>query len=487
MTAASHQTPTAGERAATRISISQLWVFVAVVLPVVTVLEARISTVDLAYHVRAGEIMLRSHELIRTDTFTFTAAGRPWLDQQWGAQVVLSLLHRAGGWATLALGRAALVGILALFVYLACRAAGSSMRTAAWLTLASFILVAEGLAMRPQLIGLSLFALTLWLVSTRRVHPRRMWLVPVVVAAWANLHGSFALGPIVTGLAYLEDRAERSPRARTALWVTPAALAATLVNPFGPRVWSYAIGLSTNPEITRNITEWAAPTVRDYTGAMFFLSAAAAAGFLALRGQPARWPSLVTLGVFFALGLAAGRGAFWWGIVAPVVVARSLPAREHRGASPADPTAARLNAVIATILVALGVSFLPWWRDLNPLLGSPELLSDAPSGATSALERALEPGDRLFAPQRLGSWFELALPENPVFVDSRIEVFSPSTWRRYREVVFGQEGWQEVLDRWNVVAVVVTPDQTGILPRMREDPAWRSAYRDDEAEIFLRA
>ncbi len=341
--------------------------------------------------------------------------------------------------------------------------------------------------MRPQLIGLSLFALTLWLVSARRRHPGRLWLVPVVVAAWTNLHGSFALGPVVAGLAYLEDRAERSPRARTTLWVTLATLAATLVNPFGPRAWSYAVGLSTNSEITRHIIEWAPPTVREFTGAMFFLSAAAVAGFLALRGQRAQWPSLITLGMFFALGLAAGRGAFWWGIAAPIAMARFLPAPADAGGPRGDRTAARLNAVVAAILVVVGISFLPWWRDRNPLLDSPDLLSDAPAGVTSALERALEPGDRLFVPQRLGSWFELALPDNPVFVDSRIEVFEPSTWRQYREVVFGQEGWQEVLDRWNVTAVLVTPDQTGILPRIREDPAWRSAYRDAEAEIFLRA
>ena len=53
------------------------------------------------------------------------------------------------------------------------------------------------------------FALVLLLVADRREHPSRLWLVPVIVAIWANLHGSFFLGPLVVGLAWLQDVARQ--------------------------------------------------------------------------------------------------------------------------------------------------------------------------------------------------------------------------------------------------------------------------------------
>ena len=43
------------------------------------------STVDLTYHVRLGEQILHG-SLPRVDTFTFSAPGGTWTDQQWLAQ-----------------------------------------------------------------------------------------------------------------------------------------------------------------------------------------------------------------------------------------------------------------------------------------------------------------------------------------------------------------------------------------------------------------
>ena len=50
-------------------------------------------------------------EALDTDTFTFTAFGDPWLNQQWGAQAILAAVFRVAGWTGLAVFRAALVGL----------------------------------------------------------------------------------------------------------------------------------------------------------------------------------------------------------------------------------------------------------------------------------------------------------------------------------------------------------------------------------------
>ena len=78
-------------------TLAQLWAFVAFVLPAL-VSVALIEVADLAYQVRAGDIMLRTHTLIRTDSFSFTAAGHAWLDQQWLAQVLFAAVYRPFGW-----------------------------------------------------------------------------------------------------------------------------------------------------------------------------------------------------------------------------------------------------------------------------------------------------------------------------------------------------------------------------------------------------
>ena len=130
-------------------------------------LIASLSTVDLAYHVRAGELILDTRRLPSPDTFTFTAAGQPWLDQQWGAQVLFAAVFRAGGWGLLAVARALLVGLIAWLVFRACRSSGAGTRVAAWLTLAGFAVGLVALGLRPQLLGMVLFAATVAVLADR--------------------------------------------------------------------------------------------------------------------------------------------------------------------------------------------------------------------------------------------------------------------------------------------------------------------------------
>jgi hypothetical protein len=464
-------------------TLAQVWAFAAIALPVLAALRATIVTNDLAYQIRAGELMLRTHHLLRTDPFTFTAFGRPWLDQQWGAQLLFAGVFRAGGWVGLFVARAVLVGLIAAFAWLACRATGVGTKASAWLALAGFLVWAGGAALRPQLLGMVLFALTMWLAFERRRHPAWLWAVPAVTAVWANIHGSFFLAPLLVGLLWIQDRhARRADSGRTLVVALASAAAATL-NPFGLRVWSYAAGISTNPAITRLISEWQPPTIRDASGALFFASLVAVAGFLAWRGRRSPWPTLVVLAAFGVVALAAGRGVFWWGIVVPPVIGTLLPEE-----SKADASRSPAHWAIVVVVGALIVASLPVRHVGTRHAPSPALVGNAPVALTAALGRTLRPGARVFAPMPWSSWFELELPGNPVFIDPRIEVFPTAVIDQDLDLVTGRQGWQRILDRWRVGVVVVDPAEEGeLIPLISADRAWHRAYADESGAIFVRS
>ena len=119
-------------------TLGRLWAFLAVGLPVLGTLIANLSAVDLAYHLRAGELLLATGRIPTTDTFTFTAAGATWLNQQWGAQAILAAVFRIGGWSGLVLLRALLVGVTFGCLFAACRRLGLDIRRSSWLTLAAY-------------------------------------------------------------------------------------------------------------------------------------------------------------------------------------------------------------------------------------------------------------------------------------------------------------------------------------------------------------
>ncbi len=470
-------------------TFGRLWAFLAIALPVLASLVVSLPSVDLAYHLRAGGLTLDTGLIPTIDTFTFTAAGQPWLNQQWGAQLVLAAVHRAAGWAGLAILRAALVGAIVGLVYLACRRHGVNRRVAAWLTLAAFSLASVSLGLRPQLFGLVLFAATLLVLAERRQHPGLLWLLPLVVVAWANVHGSFFLGPVLIGLAWLQGLHDGNPGATRTFLVGVVAAVAALANPFGPAVWLYATGLTTNPLVTERITEWQPTTLRSVPGIAFFVSALLLAAFLARRGRTTSWPALLAFAAFFLIGAWAVRGIAWWALGTAVTVAELVGAERGRATLEALERRRPLNTVLAAVLVLAGIALLPVWRPIDAQLGAPAgVVANAPPGLTAAVAGVVRPGDHLFLPQPWGSWFEFATPEARVVLDSRIELFPADVWDRYEAVAAGSPEWRGILDAWGVTLVIATNDRPGgLLEQLAADAGWREAYSDADGRLFIRA
>jgi hypothetical protein len=469
------------------VTLPRLWAFLAVGLPVLAALIANLPSVDLTYHLRAGAAILAGQGIPTVDTWTFTAAGTPWTDQQWGAQVILAGVYQLAGWTGLVVLRAALIGTIFGCLFTIGWRRGLGMRRAAWLALAAFVVSAVALGLRPQLIGMAIFAVVLLLVTDRRAHPGRLWAIPVLVMLWANIHGSFFLGPLVLGLAWLEDVHDRVPSPHRLLLIALVSALAACVTPFGPAVWAYAVGLSTSAEVTARITEWQPTTVRTIPGMLFFGSSLAVVALMARRGRATPWPTLAWLAIFFLIGVYAIRGVAWWPLGAVAAIAGVLvtgPAADPSSERLGSPVMRRLNLLVAGAIVVAGIALLPLWRPIEPGLDAPQgVVGIAPPGITAALRAHARPGDRLFDPQAWGSWFEFALPDLPVAIDSRIELFPPTVWTTYENIVAGGESWEAQLDGWGATLVVTDDDHPAMADRLAA-AGWQMVYSDDDGSIF---
>lgn len=471
-------------------TLPELWAFLAVALPVVAALAAPMSAVDLAYGVRAGQLMLESGSVLRTDPFTFTMGGQPWLDQQWLAQIFFALLHGAGGWALIALTRAALVGVLYGLIFFSCRYVGVGLRTAAGLTLAAFVIGAPSLAMRPQLLGEVLFALTLVLVMIRRRHARALWLVPLLVAAWANLHGTFFLGIGLLVVAVASDALAARRIWRSEALVLALAVLATGLTPWGFGVWPYALALGTSPVVRSLAAEWQVTSPLAFPGIAFYASVVGLAVLASIVARRVRWssggawPWIALLVALAVLGAYAERGVAWWAIAAPSSAA-SLFARLRKANTTEVEGRSTANLAIASAIALVGAVLMPWWR---PAVGSDglALLSDAPAVAAAEVSEVAPPGSRLFVPQSWGSWFELAAPGFLVPVDSRFELYSPRTLEAYLEAAAGSDRSSGVLRDWDVSVAVVPDDMAALSQRLSEDPSWMAVKRGGGTTLFQR-
>ena len=498
--------PPPAEHASGQRKLDLLWAGVAILLPALLVSVAPVSTVDLAYGIRAGALVLDGAGIPRVDTFTFTAAGLPWVDQQWLAQVIFAAAFRAGGWPTLATLWVVIVASIQALLWRASRSMGADARSTGVALLLGFVVAAQGIGLRAQVLGLLCLAGLLALVADRRRHPGRLWLAVPLMAVWANLHGSFPIGLVLLGLAAVEDVAARR-RARIPIAVVIAAVLATLANPFGFDAWRYVAAIGTEPTIARFVVEWRHTSPFDLAGAAFYASVAAVVALVAVRSPRPGRPPLTTLawlaGLAF-LGAWAVRAIAWWGVgAAPVAAALLAGVLAWRAGSEsggnlrvtgpepgrrAGPGRAGIAFVAALAILAVAVQ--PAWRPSPDGGGIGSRLVDAPAGIARAVDEATaaHPAARVFNAQRWGSWLELATPGALVFADSRVELIPASVWSDYILVSEGDARWREILDSWQVdVVVVALADQPALASLVQGDAGWRASYQDADGLVAVRS
>ncbi|MEA2581760.1 MAG: hypothetical protein QOE83_2652 [Actinomycetota bacterium] len=454
---------------------------IALIVPALVSFVSKTSTIDLAYHIRAGLQILSTHVVPRVDTYSFGATGHAWFDQQWLSQVLFASAWKLGGWPTILALRGVLVSVAEGALYLACRWQGARVRTAVFLSVGGLLIALPNLNARPQIFAVPLFTVTLWLLASRHVHPWRLALIPVIAVAWSNLHGSFPLALLLVGLALAADLLHRDFRSagRTGLVLAGVALA-TAVTPFGPHVWSYVWSLLRDPQIRKGVSEWEPPGFDSVWGVTFWVSAAGALVLAWFRRAHLRVVDLLTLVAFGFMAAEAGRNELWWGLAVAVVVAAWLPARAvaTEGATPARR---REGLPIKVALAVATLALLPWWRGENP----GPFLTEAPTGVVTAV-RAQPAGSRVFAPQTWGSWFEKEAPSQLVFLDSRIELYPPPLWQDYVTMFNAQPGWESEMARWRV-EVVALPKDAPLASVISHATGWERIYAGEDGAVYVAA
>jgi hypothetical protein len=480
--------------------------FMAVlVLEIVFLMAARTPLdTDLWWHLAAGEQTLRSGGPVLTDTFSSTREGSAWINHSWLGEVFLALANRAAGW----LGLGALVALLAAAsMGLVYKQMKGPPLWRAFLVVPAALVAAPVWSPRPQLFSLLLLALVNELVGLYWRDGRdRLFLLPLLFIAWSNLHGGYPLGLILLGCAIAgplldrllgrEDAPEPKKILRLALW-TAACLPAVLINPNGIDMWRIpfqTVGVSV---LQQAIPEWASPNFHDPVQQPFLILLAGTAATFALLGKPARGEDLLKVIVFGAMGLVARRHFGPFAIVsAPILAASGWQVIQRLSAPPgifsriavlasSKPVRAGVQRTIDMVIVLLLAlaGMLKLCAATEPSFVETHLRQTFPAAAVEWI-KSNHPEGRLFNEYAWGGYLIWALPEYPVFVDGRTDLYGDEIIGEWLSVVSGGEDWQAILERRQIGLVLVAPGQALEHELVRE--GWKNLYHDSTAVIYSR-
>ena len=56
----------------------------------------KIANYDIWYHLKAGEVIVGTHNILKQDIFPYTSFGKTWINHQWLSQIIFSSIFKLG-------------------------------------------------------------------------------------------------------------------------------------------------------------------------------------------------------------------------------------------------------------------------------------------------------------------------------------------------------------------------------------------------------
>jgi len=448
----------------------------------------QIAEPDIWWHLRNAAYVFQQHSFPNVDTYSFGAAGSPWLDHEWLSEIPFFLGFRAMGLqGILTLYFGALVLIYSGVYYRSCRT-GADCKNATVTTLLAIFLGVVSIGPRMLVFGwLCMVGLLLVLDRFQRTG-KSLWLLPPLFALWVNLHGSWIFGVIVLVLTIASGLVEgecglvvarrwTSAELKKLLPVLATSLAALFVNPFGYKLVLYPFDfLFRQQSNMRLVSEWQSVDFSTGDGklALIMILALLAGALFSRRCRRldemlltafALWAALLHVRFLFFAGL----------IVAPILAPRLklFPPYDR------ELDKAWLNATIIAAIVGSLILFFPSAAELQQKVDE-----QYPEAALEFMQRHHLNG-RIFNQYMWGGYMEWNAPELKPLIDGRTDIFVYNgVLDDHRKAMMIEKPF-EILDRHKIDYVLLQPKEP-LVYLLKHSPAWRMIYADKVAVLYER-
>ncbi len=208
---------------------------------------------DFGWHLRFGEIVLQTHSVPLKDLFSYTMPSYDFINHEWFSDVIIAVIYHLTG----------LVGVAIFFGLFVTIGLGVVVNIAQkkdkigfWLSLLTMVAVTmvQFAGIRPQALSWTFFVLVWYLLDISK-NKWRFIILPIIFLIWANLHAAFALGLFLFFVAVINSLLKKDRSSIYLLISFIISTGATLINPYGFKLWQEVILTSASPQIS-TVEEW---------------------------------------------------------------------------------------------------------------------------------------------------------------------------------------------------------------------------------------
>jgi hypothetical protein len=524
-------------------SIADL-IFVALLgLVAFTALSVRLlGDAGIGWHIRTGQLILSSQAIPRVDPFSSSVAGQPWFAWEWLYDAMVGWLDRAAGLNGVVFLTALIIALTFSWAFRLLLRRGTNVLVALALVLLAVSAAMIHFLARPHVLSWLFSMVWFWILDSSernpaaspgkvRQHRYLVWLLPLFMVVWVNVHGGFLLGFALLGIYWFSstwqwfrlsgDRFENvryenarfedvlqkfraGKRSRDLAVIGGLSTLATLVNPNGWRLPVHIYGYLSNRFLMDHIDEFQSPNFHGVAQKCFAILLLLTLVALAAKR---RGPVLASefLLILFAVysGLYASRNIPVSALLLILVIGPRLSdalqsladgVLKRSFQSPASPHfLSRMQSIdlslrghlwpIAAIILTGWIVFHGGKLGSDPLMNAHFDAKRFPVAAVEYLEKQSVPSS-VFAPDSWGGYLIYRLyPETKVSVDDRHDFYGEAFLKSYLKTEHVEPGWQDFLLEHRVGGIMV-PKDSALANILLETPRWQMIYTDDVTMVF---
>jgi hypothetical protein len=448
---------------------------------------------DLPRHLLMGKIVLETRSIPTKDIFSHVYLGQPLTPHEWLSGVIFYIFYSFLGLNGVVILAAILLATTFTLVY-------SNAAITSGVKLPTFFLTFWGAAVsslhwiaRPHLF--SMLFLAIFLISAEKVQRKEsqnIWVFPVVMLIWGNLHGEFIAGFLVLAAYsagwlwnYILHREVTSVDLGKRFGLAMLfSFLATLINPVGLSTWKTVMSYLGNRYLMSHIIETNPPNFSQNSFLVLLGLLVFSIFLLSINKERLSTAQGIALAGFSAMVLVSARNVHLYGVAAPLLLAATLkgtidfPPLKHieNILSGVEAQIRGFFWPVATVLI-LGLLTISGFTGIENRF-NPKTF---PIEALNWLEEHPQSG-KMFNSFDWGGYILWRLwPEQLPFIDSQTDVRGDVT-KEYEKVLNLTDDWQSTLNKYNVSWAIIPQDWA--LTQALKTEGWTPLYQDNTAAIL---
>jgi hypothetical protein len=452
--------------------------------------RSRFDDPDMWWHLKMGQTIWTNHKIPSTDLFSYTTAQHSYIAHEWLAQLVIYGSYLLGGYSGMMFLLCVLASALVIAGYSLCWIYSGNAKIAFLGAMAIWFFSTIGVAIRPHTIGYLLLIIELLLLHLGRTRDSRFFLgLPPLFAIWVNTHGSFFLGLIIAGISLISSCVQVQaglivpiawrPNARRVLtWACVLSIAALLLNPVGIKQILYPVNtLFHQPVGISRILEWQPLGFDDVRAYALMAVLGCLALLVVVRKKEIFWHELLMLAVGTWLAVGHRRMLFPFGILVAPVLSRLLADAWETYSIEQDHPVLNFLGIVGSLL-AIFFAF-PTSQAL-----STQVDTHSPVKAVEYIKAKHLSGNMLNE-YVFGGYLIWAIPEHPVFVDGRSDVFEETgVLAEYLDWSSLRSSPAELLDKYKIKYCLLARESP--MANVMSLLGWTAVYSDINSIVFVR-